>query len=168
MFLSDKKVGESGESDILLVLRRADLEVGKNRAETRKGRGNYDVWFKLNNSRFTIEVKKDMYEARSGNLALEYFNPKSKTPSGISATKANLWAFVLSDGSVWIARTSDVKRHKDKGRGGQGFVRDLAVAGDNNASVILYRRDDLFDIAFFRIDNVTRNELVALLEILTK
>jgi hypothetical protein len=167
-FAKDLRAGRRGEDSLLEILAGAGLEAGRNPARGRKGRAGYDVWAELPGGRRLFEVKHDLWEARSGNVAVEYANPRAGRPSGIAATEADAWVFVLADGSAWACRVRDLRRHHGKGRGGAGFVRDLAVCGDDNSSSYLYRRKELFGILFFELTGLEPDELVALLEVLTE
>lgn len=166
-FLKDKAEGDRGEDLVLSLLEAYGLKAGKNPAETKAGKTQYDLWVDLPHGRVTAEVKSDLREAKSGNVAVEYYNPRSNKPSGLSATVAELWIFCLADGSVWICRTSDLRRHHLKGPGGEGYVRDLPRCGDGNSSSTLFRRTLLFDVWFFQLDHLEAVEAVSLLEVLT-
>lgn len=140
--------GDRGEDLFAEVLESAGLPVTKNNEGKRADRARYDVASVVDGIHFTAEVKHDLYEAKSGNVAVEYHNSRSDIPSGILATEADLWVFVLSDGSVWAANTKALKDFFLKTPG----LRDLPKAGDGNASIRLYRRHTLFDAVFVRLD----------------
>jgi hypothetical protein len=167
VFLKDLAAGRRGETRLLELFRGHGLEAGPNPAKGRADKSRYDVWVELPAGRRTAEVKCDRWEARSGNVALEYHNPRADKPSGIYATAADMWVFILADSSVWGCRAFDLKRHHGRGPGGVGFVRDLPVCGDGNSSSALYERSSLFDHLFFRLDGLPENEFVAVVEILT-
>jgi hypothetical protein len=102
----------------------------------------------------TIEVKNDEYAKRSGNIAIEVFNPKSNKASGITATKADLWVHILED-EVWITSTKNLldftktaKPHKIVDR-----------AGDNNATLLLYKKEHILNEIFTRIDTMDKQSL---------
>jgi hypothetical protein len=99
-------------------------------------------------------------------VAVEYFNPRSQIPSGITATVASIWVFVLGDRSTWACRTSDLLRQHNKNEEATGFVRDLPVCGDRNSSSRLYDRTQLFGHIFFRLDTLRSDEFIAVLEVL--
>lgn len=120
----------------------------------------YDIEAKLVGRTFTIETKFDLYESLSGNIAIEFHNPKVGKPSGINATKADLWVHVVKDGTgyqAWVARVDKLKEyirtHKPH--------RVIDRGGDNNASIYLYRRETLFPAVFRRIDDVPASERAA-------
>ena len=47
-------------------------------------------------------------QKKSGNIAIETYNPVSKKKSGISVTKSDLWAHIAMN-QVWIANTEALK-----------------------------------------------------------
>lgn len=80
----------------------------------------------------TIEVKRDSWIGRTGNIAVEY-QSRGK-PSGISTTKASHWCFIFSnefnDEVMIIIETERLKRISrifyNKG--------NVKLMGDNNTS----------------------------------
>jgi hypothetical protein len=104
--------------------------------------GNHDqIWF-------TTEVKYDIYEATSNNIAIEVENSELDKPSGLEKTRANLWAHVLCD-SIWITTTKKlrwyVKCHKP--------IAEVKQGGDKNAHIKLYQSCQILPDVFSRIDN---------------
>jgi len=76
----------------------------------------------------TIEVKRDFMASQTGNVFVEFFC-RGK-PSGIATTKAQHWAFILSEETVVLLPTAKLKTlarqaHKN-GR--------IICGGDSNAS----------------------------------
>ena len=160
-FRGDLKTGLAGEQRVVDLFRGHGLDAGFREAGDRS---DSDVFVRATRKTLSVEVKFDLYEARSGNVAVEWFNPKSGKPSGLKATKADLWCFVLGDRSVWFARTQDLDRAFDKGEEGPGFQRRLHQCGDGNAAAVLYRRGELFDHCFFRLDDAGREDVLATVE----
>lgn len=108
---------------------------------------------------FTIEVKYDAMEARTGNVAIEHYNTRACKPSGISATTSDVWAIVLqSPTTVWLARTSDLRHYFETVAG-----REIACGGDGNAAMRLYPRHELFDAIFHRADELAPWDMCSLL-----
>ena len=103
---------------------------------------------------FTIEIKHDVYQARSGNIAIETWNSRKNEPAGIKMTKADLWAHVLSD-SIWIARTGDLRNFIDYVKP----IRIIEAAGDGNAFIYLYSSDEILESIFHRVDKMTVSDL---------
>jgi hypothetical protein len=159
-FRRDVAVGGVGERALVGVLAGAGLEAAQNKATKRSELARWDVEFRLAGRRVTAEVKTDLYEARTGNVAVEFFNSRSGKPSGIAATAADLWVVVLADGGVWAARTAALKGYFDS----QPCVREVHGAGDGNASLRLFRRAELFAAVFKRLDGLPAPELLTVLE----
>lgn len=125
MFLKDKKVGDEGEEKVIQLLGNfgfpVQRTVGKN------------IKYDLECEYFTIEVKNDIYAAKSGNLAIEFFNSKSNKPSGIMATEADFWVH-LACGSIFFCLVSELKEFLDNNTPD----RIIQKGGDGNASLMLY------------------------------
>lgn len=107
----------------------------------------------------TFEVKYDRMASWTGNIAIEYFNPKTNLPSGIDCTEAKYWLIVLNKGEVWLAETSRLKAyikdnppHKD------------VFGGDANSYMKIYKMNPLLNAIFTRIDQLSSEELLLLLQ----
>jgi hypothetical protein len=102
---------------------RYDLEVGK------EGERIVDSLFKDK----LVEVKRDSWVSRSGNIAIEY-ESRGK-PSGIATTKADYWIIIFSgeyqDKVMWVFETQLLKKvsreYFKKG--------NVKAMGDNNTSM---------------------------------
>lgn len=167
-FRSDIRTGAEGEGRFAAVAEQSGLQARRNSARSRKAlsRFDYRVAVPAHDKTVDVEVKYDVYEARSGNVAVEVGNPRAGTPSGLTATTATVWVFVLKDGSVWAARVSDVKRAVERASTDDGYVRHIPVAGDDNAELHLMRRHPFFDKYFFRLDGLAPDEVAAILAVL--
>lgn len=97
----------------------------------REKMSDYDI--RVVSPEFTIEVKEDLYSAKSGNVAIEYWNSKSNKPSGITITKANIWCHIIA-GEPFIIKTKTLKDFIDKVKP----KRMLTGVGDGNADIMLY------------------------------
>lgn len=97
---------------------------------------------------FTFEVKFDIYASRSGNIAIEYWNSKKCSPSGVTATKADFWVHVLSESEIWIIKVSDLRSFCDKVKP----FRTIENGGDDNSCMFLYKKEDIFKAPFLKID----------------
>lgn len=106
------------------------------------------VW-KLPMLDFTTEVKYDIYEGGSGNIAIEIENVKSHTPSGLSQTKADFWCEVLID-AIWICNTKELQRFVKDNKP----FREIGCGGDDNARLLLYKTYLLLPTVFHRIDHL--------------
>ncbi|MGA9116121.1 MAG: hypothetical protein WB626_05045 [Bacteroidota bacterium] len=60
--------------------------------------------------RFSIEFKCETTPARTGNVAIEYWNTDLDAPSGILGTKANTWIHLVPKGDHLEAMELDVNR----------------------------------------------------------
>jgi hypothetical protein len=82
----------------------------------------------------TIEVKRDFETFRTGNIAIEYMS-RGK-PSGLSVTKADWWAFVMSgdlnDEVILLMKTSRLKLLAKK-----HWKDNRKAGGDNNTSKLV-------------------------------
>ena len=147
-FVTDRIKGENAEDSVAKILscnwdihKASDLEKGRfydwdlSVAQVATG---YEV--------FTVEVKYDEMQAKTGNIAIEFYNSKLDRPSGLSATKADLWCHVLTD-STWITNVDKLKKFCEETTPFKSFN----YAGDENASILLYKTDDILEI-FERID----------------
>jgi len=146
---------------VIRLLNEAGLLARKNPEKRDRAKMiQWDVESQVGSRQFTVEVKFDAYEAKSGNVAVEHFNVKQCKPSGISATTADLWCFVFADGSVWVARVSDLKKFVAATKA----FRDIACGGDDNAAIKLFRRDHILPgVPFHRVDGLAVWDLTALL-----
>lgn len=164
-FKSDLSTGATGEGRFAAVVKAAGLPVEANPGESRADKAGYDLRVDIppHEVRLDVEVKHDVSEAKTGNVAVETFNPRSGKPSGLSSTAAAVWVFVLKDNTVWAARVGDVRRAVGRASRDEGYVRRIAVAGDGNAEIHLFRRGPFFGATFFRLDDVSGDELAAIL-----
>lgn len=158
-FLSDRKIGMNGEQLLRGLLADASIENVANSELSQAELADWDVQGNLFGLKFSIEIKCDVMEAKTGNVAIEYHNPKQDKSSGINITKADLWVIILEDTSVWIARTTDLKRYVNE----EECLRDIQCVGDGNSSIKLFNRDKIFSDIFYRIDDLPTWELSHLL-----
>lgn len=112
------------------------------------------------NCECTFEVKNDVYALKSGNIAVEYFNPKSNKASGLTVSKADFWVYMVGD-ELWVVPTAKLRSFVEK----EKPHRLVSAAGDKNADIILYKKDHLFTI-FTRIDNNNDALLTQIMEFL--
>jgi hypothetical protein len=146
-FAKSLAVGRVGEARVAEVLAADGVAVSPtSRAD--QGRGD------LRADGVLLEVKYDLYEARSGNVAVEFFNPRAGRPSGVASSGSDGWCFVLADRSAWVCPTPALRTHVEAGPAGAGFRRLSLAAGDGNASLALYDRRALFAALFRRLDGL--------------
>ena len=158
-FVSDKIKGENAEDSVAKILsshrdiyKASDLESGAfsdwDLSVAQKETG-YEV--------FTVEVKYDEMQAKTGNIAIEIYNPWSGKPSGLTATKATLWCQVLKD-SVWITSVKALRKFCEETTPFKMF----SSAGDGNAAILLYKTEDILKI-FERIDECEPETMVEII-----
>ena len=154
-FLSDKVKGENAEDSVAKILsnywdvyKASDLKSGAfsdwdlSAAQIETG---YEA--------FTVEVKYDEMQAKTGNIAIEIYNPRSGKPSGLTATKATLWCQVLQD-SAWITSVKALRKFCEE----TPPFKMFSSAGDGNAAILLYKTKDILEI-FERIDECSKEKL---------
>jgi len=147
-FLYDLARGGKAETIVVTLL----TEAGFPSAPDKKARSEWDVKSTYGQACITTEVKYDAYEKKSGNVAIEVFNPRLGRPSGVTATKAFFWAHVLFDGAVWLTPVSTLKEYIDNSAPG----RIIDIGGDKNATLWLYPSKEILPGAFARRHNVHR------------
>lgn len=91
----------------------------------------------------TIEVKYDKMQAQTGNLAIEYFNPRSNRPSGILSSLSDFWAFRIDrPEGVWLVCRKTLLNFISKVKP----LRIIERAGDGNAGVMLYECEQILQL----------------------
>lgn len=95
-------------------------------------------------------MKTDRYHQKSRNIAIEVWNPRQNAPSGITASRSDLWVTVLAD-SVWVAPTEAVRAFAAAARPGDG-VRRVERAGDGNATLLVVADRHLLNFVYARLD----------------
>ena len=154
-FVSDKIKGENAEDSVAKILshywdvhKASELHSGAfydwDLSVSQQVTG-YEV--------FTVEVKYDEMQAKTGNIAIEIYNPRSAKPSGLTATKATLWCHVLQD-SIWITSVEKLKSFCEN----TSPFKSFNSVGDGNASILLYKTQDILEI-FERIDECHQTQL---------
>jgi hypothetical protein len=150
-FLHDLERGSTAEQIVVSLLTQAGFD-----SETDdKARIKWDVKSAYGQSYFTTEVKYDEYEARSGNIAIEVYNPRLVKPSGVTATEAFFWAHVLKDKSVWMTPVADLRAYIDA----NAPRRVVTHGGDDNATLWLYASEKILHDVFTRVDKMTVDEM---------
>ena len=155
-FVSDKLKGENAEDYVASILshywdvyKASDLKSGA-----------FSDWdlsaaqLETGHEVFTVEVKYDEMQAKTGNIAIEIYNPRSGKPSGLTATKATLWCHALQ-GAIWITSVEKLKKFCED----TPPFKSFNSVGDGNASILLYKTEDILEI-FERIDECPKEEVV--------
>ncbi len=150
-FLHDLARGNRAEELVVELF----SDAGFRSLADKKARSEWDVVSEYEQGTFTTEVKYDEYENRSGNIAMEVYNPRLGKPSGVTATRAFFWAHVLVNQVVWVATVDKLKNYLDNNKPS----RIIDKGGDNNATLWLYSSADILSGAFTRVDTMTTNEL---------
>ncbi len=109
------------------------------------------MWVEVDGKRLTCEVKTERKHAQTRNICLEYWNPRSNKPSGVSASQSHLWVTVLAD-SIWCVRTEELKRFVSALAPGDG-VRRLERIGDGNSNAFIVPDRLLLGPVYFRLDS---------------
>lgn len=156
-FRSDLQTGKIAENAVMRLYNRCGLKT----TPVNVFSGDRDYWdlesvapklWMLPKNLLTTEVKYDVYAKKSRNLAIEVGNTtyQETRPSGITKTKATLWAHIIDD-TIWLCRSNDLR----------DFVkyvtpkREIKNAGDGNAHIYLYDVKELLKAIFKRLDDKT-------------
>lgn len=149
------EIGQKGQELVRSVLATAGIDSLHN--EEYAKREHFDVvvaacplW-----PEFTIEVKYDLMSARTGNLAIEFYNSKSVKASGIEVTQSNIWAHVLPDGSVWFCNTAKLLEFSRN----EKPLRIVYGGGDDNADLKLYEKTHILEI-FTKVNGLGKQQLI--------
>lgn len=140
--LRDLEIGESAEKKIIDLYNRCGYPSIKNKDSNE--RSYYDIISDYNKGHgtFTTEVKHDLYANKSGNIAIETFNPKTGKDSGLSITRADLWVHITD--IPYITSVKKLKRYVEENKP----FRIISCGGDDNATLYLYRADIILDAIF--------------------
>jgi hypothetical protein len=135
-FLSSMDEGNKGEQIVIAILNK-----NGHKCEKIDGRLYYDL---VMNDTDLIEVKYDIMSKKTGNIAIEYWNCKSNTPSGITATSAKYWVHIAfsKDGtmSVYMAEVDILKKWIQN----TPPKKTIKAGGDDNADLYIYGQDVAF------------------------
>lgn len=158
------KVGRAGERFVLHLFQSNNIDcsmtVGYN--------SDYDMLCNFDKLKFTCEIKFDVKSQETGNLAVEVHNTKIDKPSGLEATKSDIWIFVMKDGSHTVAFAANTQHLKEYIAGNEPKKR-IEYAGDKNARIYLYSVDEILPSVFTRLDDAhTEDEIKARIRKLIK
>jgi len=142
----DIAIGEAAEKRVMKFLNQFDGVVALKHNDT-KTRSHYDLVCTRNGQRFTVEVKHDLYASKSGNVAIEFYNPRSGKDSGINVTRADLWCHIIDD-IFYFTTVEKLKQYTHTHTG-----RMISTGGDGNASLMLYRMDTMLPAIFVTLDD---------------
>jgi hypothetical protein len=148
MIQNDLARGKAGEVRVKTVLEESGIPTEFN--DDKDLKPYFDLISEFHPRDFTTEVKNDEMSLKTGNIAIEIYNPRSNHPSGLYITKANLWAHLVGD-AVWITSVTNLKQFFKS----TPPYRTIKRAGDRNATVVLYQMSDILPPIFCRIDQST-------------
>ena len=106
----------------------------------------------------TLEVKNDIRALKSGNIAIEIYNPKANKASGLSITQADLWVIMVGE-ELWITHT----KHLESFVATAKPFRIIDCGGDKNAHLYLYKKEHIFRNIFHRFDTLTKEQFFLLI-----
>lgn len=134
--LKSMRVGNIAEKLVIETLNTYGYDAKKNEDKAKKY--DYDVLATINGKEVSFEVKFDVMAARTGNIAIEYWNSKKNQPSGIMVTKADYWVHVIEDEEqtklVYVTPVANLKKFIELNKP----KRTIESGGDNNANLYLY------------------------------
>lgn len=150
-----KQNGRIAEELVIKLFKKHKIKITEDKSDFI----THDMKFEFNNVTYGIEVKFDMMQSKTKNIAIEYFNTKKNKESGINATTSDLWCVVLQNPyTIWLTSTKLLKQYtKDNS------PLRLVDGGDNNSSMMLYKSDKILDAIFKRIDEVKKKEFLEIL-----
>jgi hypothetical protein len=157
LFRRSLQHGESGERAFTSLLDAAGIPYRRNGGLTISELAGWDVEF--GDPPVTAEVKYDRMQARTGNVAVEFYNPKSGRASGISATSAAVWVYVFDLPRAVYAISAD---RLSRFTASEPPFRVVPVAGDDNASIKLFRSGHILPL-FTRLDDVPPVDLAGVI-----
>lgn len=153
--------GDTGENFVISLLKSVNIIAEKNSDLTTASK--YDISCQMGRKKFTAEVKFDRMAEKTDNIAIEIFNPKSNKHSGINVTEADLWFHLIPDGNnitCWFNKTSVI----------QDFIEQntpkkiVELAGDGNATILLYSMSDTLNKILFRLENLDTKQALKLIK----
>lgn len=148
-FKRDLDIGKMGENFVKKKMDTFGIE-------TKDGDGkDVDFYIVINGVEYSCECKYDVYANKSGNLAFETFNTKKCIPSGVDATKCQIWFHVLSEYEIYVNTVEELKNYINLNKP----FREVSNAGDNNAFLKLYKMDSVIELSglFFASKEVMLN-----------
>lgn len=154
-FKSDLAEGKKGEQLVKEQFAKLGIDIVEN--TYKPNLKDYDLVGFIDGRRFTVEVKYDIYAAKSGNIALEFYNPKKQQNSGISATKADLWCHITTNPlEFWIANVTSLLQYTKQ----ISPLRIINSGGDSNASLMLYKK---IPYVFVNLSKLSKSDIEGLL-----
>ncbi len=109
----------------------------------------------LSDPKVKIEVKKDDWTIKSGNIAIE-FESRGK-PSGIAVTESHFWCFIVGHFYVLMMPTEFLKWIVEQNHGTIKSVGDRDANGVPTSKAVLLPWDEL--LSLFKDYNKKKSEL---------
>lgn len=151
-FLNDLSKGTKAEDIAIQLIEKTGWVCTK----SKRGEVGWDFEAQKDTSILTFEVKWDKMSDITNNIAIEYFNPKRNSGSGITVSTADFWIYCFGNPlEIHAVSLKFLKEYVDR----NPPFKLIQVGGDNNASLMLYKKDTLISELFWRIDNIDENEL---------
>jgi hypothetical protein len=160
-FHKSRAHGDAGENFVISLLKSINITAEKNSDLTIASK--YDIACQMGRKKFTGEVKFDRMAEKTDNIAIEIFNPKSNKHSGINITEADLWFHLIPDGdniTCWFNKTSAILKFI----GEHAPKKTVELAGDQNATILLYSMNDTLDKVLFRLENLEPKQALKLVK----
>lgn len=147
----DLSLGSLAEQKVIKILTDSGVECCKNNDKTTRS-----FWDIETKEGLKFEVKYDLYSSRSGNIAIEFFNPKSQKPSGLGCTQADFWAHVLPGDECWICRVAELKKFCEETK-----PLKVVTGGDDNSSMYIFKKDVILAV-FTKVDENNIKNVIGL------
>ena len=140
-FVQSKQVGSAGEIYVKTTFEQAGIH-----CELIEGRNSYyDMACNFDGLIFYVEVKNDRKAHYTNNIALELYNTRSGQPSGLSITRADIWAHIVTN-SIYLMGVPKMKKLLS-----QVKPAKIIEGGNNNSLIYLYDKSILH--SFFLYNN---------------
>lgn len=143
--------GNKGEQLVVSLI----IKLGGNAIQPEKFSKFHDLEIELDNKKFTGEVKYDLMGHRTGNIALEFWNSKQDAPSGITATKADVWFHIFEE-KIWAAQTLALRMYIQNNKPD----KTIFSGGDKNANLYIYKANTILSSAFICLDKLTDKQII--------
>lgn len=148
-FQKSKNIGDIAEDTILQFLLSRGISCRK--TDGRK----HDIIIVFDSRDICAEIKFDKMSDKTKNIALEYYNSKSKKDSGFASSNAELWFHVTNiNNAIWLTSPNKIKEFTKSNKP----KRTVLQGGDGNADILLYPIDSLSLFAV-NIYNMNKKEL---------
>lgn len=151
-FKKDHELGK--EAECLVKELFSNYECIENESNNRSELSFYDLTIQYMGRPLTLEVKFDKYATKSGNVAFEYWNPRTKKASGVMISAADIWVQALDEG-IYVIKLSRLKELLNTIKP----IRFVERAGDGNASIMLYKVEFLYE----HFTKLTKDNVVSFL-----